>query len=746
MGLLLSCDNAGGPSTAVPTHTPDLPQAHAAEKTPVTPEPPRAQGIVTYDFVNNRHLAHIYDDGLVMDMGAAGSLKYIQGSWNAPWYEGSLENGMDYTYPKGVGGSLRFPLFSPEMTGKTDGNWTVSFRIKPVGKQKADVFFRAASGEEKKIASIHEMADGWGTYTIALPANYAVGQEHTLRIHFARSADISGGRKAAAAIDWIRVSPISVQNDDPARAATVFDPSKKSIHLKAGQRVTWFTMPGEAQTFFARVDGQGSVSVTPEGETTRKYEATGNVITFDAGPLAHKPTRIDFVAAGDVRFEEPAFRTEPGPQVASDARPQYVLVWIIDTLRADHLRIYNPSTDVETPNLEAFAKQAATFASGTVQGNSSLPTSASIFSAAYAPNHGLITEKAKLPDDHVLFGEAFKKAGWETALYSSNGYVSNPRGFARGFDVEVNPIRENRPSDTEYLWPEAEAWLKKTVAEKPDKPALLYINTVDPHVPYDPPVDILKKYTSKSGKVGRVAPRATGELLHDMAGGALKMTPEEAEYLHDLYKGEITYNDVWFQKMLESLEAMGIRDKTMIVVTSDHGEEFGEYGRWGHGISVSQELVDVPFLIGFSPWTREGRRIGQDVEVVDVLPTVLDAASIDVPDSMQGDSLVSLMRDATARHPRPAFSYHNTFLRGARIGSWKYQLFNGDKDPVYELKDGKGGWDARDVSDEKPIARRMMRDTMAFQVGLDTHLNKREHGTPNNHSEALAKWLETKGW
>jgi len=85
-------------------------------------------------------------------------------------------------------------------------------------------------------------------------------------------------------------------------------------------------------------------------------------------------------------------------------------------------------------------------------------------------------------------------------------------------------------------------------------------------------------------------------------------------------------------------------------------------------------------------------------------------------------------------------------LRGARVGDWKYQLFNGDNDPLFYLPDGKDGADKNDISESKPLVRRMMRDSMAFQVGLDKVIDKSKHGTANNHSAELAKMLDSKGW
>lgn len=751
LGFAVGCDSK--PDAAVPSpeekpeakaEAPEVKSEGSEEKAALASD----ENLTTiFDFVDNRHLAHIWDEGVVLDMGAAGYLKYIQGSWNAPWHQGKTEDGFHYALPKGVGGTVRFPLYDPALKGKTTEPWKMVVRLKPYGNQRSDLFFRAANGEEKKFASLNEIGEGFNTYSVDLPAGYEVNQEHTLRLHFSRSQDV-GGLRAAAAIDWIKVGPQATEKE-PARISNMVDAKARTITLPPKTRLQWYLTPAKGATFETMVEGRGEIVVTPHGKPGKTVKSeNGGRLPVDLSVYPGTPLRFEMVnnTTEPVTFKNPRLVVKPQAKRPKTEAPKYVLVWIIDTLRADHLPLYNPKTDVKTPILDEWAKnEAVVFERTTCQGNSSLPTSASIFTSTYSPIHKMITDKARLPKDGAVFAEPFKQAGWATALYSSNGYVSNTWGFARGMEKEVNPIRENRPSDSEYLWPEAQAWLQKHVETNKDKPALLYINTVDPHVPYDPPQEQLAPYHS-GGKVGKVSPRATGQLLHDMAAGKVSLNAEEARYMHALYKGEITYNDIWFGKMLEALDAMGIRDQTMIIVSSDHGEEFGEYGKWGHGISVNQELVDIPLIIGYRPWTKGGLRVPDDVEVVDLMPTALDSAGIAIPASVQGRSLVTEMLDPTPRHPRAGFSYHNTFLRGARIGDWKYQLFNGDRDPVYELTGPEGGWDKNDVSDASPIVRRMMRDAMAFQVGLDTQLKKQTHGFANNHSPALAELLDSKAW
>lgn len=740
--LLGGCDAAERSASAATTVSDEDVESASSKSGPEpatdAPSQVRKTGVTTFDFVANRHLAHFWDGGLVLDLGHASGTKYVQGRWNSPWYDSVELDGKQVGYPRGVSGTVRFPALP-----KSDADrWKVEVRLAPEGSQRCDLFLSEADGEESKIGSLNAIEDGWGTYEVEIDRP-KLGQEQTLRLHFSRSRPISGGRRSAAAIDWIRVGPVESADAEPRTFGEIFDSSTGKISLEEGESLTWYTVIGQGAAFVTDLEGSGELVVAQDGAEPVTHQLKEGV-AVDLTEHAGTAVRLELRATGESAvMTRPRLTTEHGTIRARQGKPKVILVWVIDTLRADYLPAYNPDTDVVTPHLDAFVEEAALFASATAQGNSSLPTSASIFTGAHTVRHQLVRESGRLSKEHKVLGEPFAEAGWQTGLFSSNGYVSNTWGFARGFDTEVNPIRESRPSDTSVLWPEAREWLEASLQK--DEPIFLYINTVDPHVPYDPPASQLRRYHS-GGRVGKVTPRGTGQLLHDAAAGKVDITPAERAYMLALYKGEITDNDAWFGRMRKDLDELGIADETMIVVTSDHGEEFGEYGRYGHGVSVNQELVDIPFIVGFRPWTKPGVRIDDAVEVIDLYPTVVDAAGLESGPQVQGTSLVGWMLDGTPRHPSVAFSYHNDFLRGARVGTWKYQLFNGDNDRVYDLTDRDGTWDDENVAAERPIVRRAMRDAMAFQVGFDETWEKSRHGFVNNHSENVAKMLDDEGW
>ena len=757
----LACDSK--PATtppAPPLKTAEAPsegkeQAKELTATKVAPvaSVPTGPEAPVFDLVDNRHLAHKDHHGLLIDIGEGGAPKYIQGGWKNHWFDFALfepdskKTGFPAAYMPGRGATLRFPM--PE------GAEQVSMRIQDNGTGGVcDVFLGGTTMEETKVGSI-STPTSWDIVSVSLPQGLKGGEEVSLRLHCngnpALNKNDPKGPRSAGAIDWIHVGS-KAWDGTFLRTAKWFDPKAKTLTLPPNGALTWYLMPQPGQRLVAgKIKGSVSVTILQDGSPPKTLSLGPEGV--DLGAYASRPVGLKLHSDTGATLGHPVIHA-PRTGVARPAGgPQVILVWLVDTLRADHLTSYNPKTDVQTPHLQAFAKEAALFRNATVQGNSSLPSSASIFTGHYPERHNVTEEAARLDPETQLLGQALNKGGWATGLFSANGYVSTKWGFARGFDLEVNPIRDSGPADTEYLWPAAKAWLQTQLNANKDQKIFLYINTSDPHVPYDPPGDQLGLYDpAKPPSLGQVKPRATGDLLHALAGGKGQLSPQELDYMRHLYKGEISYNDLWFGQMLEDLEALGVRQKTLVLVTSDHGEEFGEYGRFGHGVSVNQELVDVPLIVGYQPWTGQGRVIDRAVESVDIYPTLADAAGLGQASwaGAQGMSLVPELYGDPWPFATAGIAYHNEFLRSARLGNLKYQLFQGDKDPVYTLayqapRQGRpqAGLDAQDLRATHPIARRTMRDLMAYQLRFGFGWHKAKHGAINNHTASVAAALDT---
>ena len=132
---------------------------------------------------------------------------------------------------------------------------------------------------------------------------------------------------------------------------------------------------------------------------------------------------------------------------------------MVDTFRADKMHVYNPKTRVQTPNYDAFAADATRFEWAQVPGTWSLPSHASLLTGVYPSVHKAVAHEARLSKDVPFIAEEMKKAGFETAMFSSNGYVSGKWGFERGWDAYRNFIRENLPNSADYIWKIAKPWV-----------------------------------------------------------------------------------------------------------------------------------------------------------------------------------------------------------------------------------------------------------------------------------------------
>ncbi len=318
----------------------------------------------------------------------------------------------------------------------------------------------------------------------------------------------------------------------------------------------------------------------------------------DLGAAGGQAARIDLIARdtkGDLAWGEPRIVVKaPAPAAAPSPQPKFdhIFVWMVDTLRADKLRAYNPKSRVVTPNYDAFAADATRFAWAQVPGTWSLPSHASLLTGVYPTVHRATAHEARLSKDVPFIAEDMKKAGFKTGMFSSNGYISSKWGFDRGWDVNRNFIRESLANGSEFLWKTAKAWLTPIAAKR----QFVYLATIEPHVAYTPRKEFLAKYWDKP-YVGPIKPELSGVQLGLIKAGKLKINDNDKKYLEALHDAEISQSDAAFATFIADLKTLGIYDKSAVIVVSDHGDQFYEHGSVGHGDTVYQELVHVPLMI-----------------------------------------------------------------------------------------------------------------------------------------------------
>ena len=346
----------------------------------------------------------------------------------------------------------------------------------------------------------------------------------------------------------------------------------------------------------------------------------------------------------------------------SDPTRPWVLLIVIDALRADALGIYG-ATDHATPNLDRLGREGVVFTHAYTAAPFTMTSVASIFTGLWPWQHKVMfSEDAGLALSEGLpnMVEAFRQAGYHTAAFSGTYFSLAHNGFNRGFDLFDESCAPAFFKDSaECLTKRVTDWLASPDAAP--GPNFIYIHYVDTHRPYAPPQEYQKRFTA-----GLTLPTdkdtAAGEI--DQFGSNRKWwqflrkpSAVDLKYLRALYQGEAAYVDDHIVKLLEAINTNQDhnRSRPLILVTADHGEAFYEHGIMEHVAELHDPVMRVPFIL--SGATPHDRVIDDQVRTIDMMPTLLDLAHIAPPKDIPGRSLVPLLRGEKV-DPAPAAAIH----------------------------------------------------------------------------------------
>ena len=344
---------------------------------------------------------------------------------------------------------------------------------------------------------------------------------------------------------------------------------------------------------------------------------------------------------------------EGGP-LSGASRPSIVLI-SLDTLRPDHLSGYGAPRGT-SPTLDTIAAGGAVFTTARCQSSGTLTSHLSLLTSLY-PGHFRITRSdgendtmfstsLRLPDGVVTLAEALRAHGYDTAAFTGGGFVGARYGFDQGFEV----FDENR-SRFEGLWltlPRLRTYLESRADS--EAPLFLFVHTYDIHEPYRVPGPIGKRYSygtfdELALSVGyRPVPSVLNERLDELH-------PAIAREVEDQYDNGIRFADLLVYRLLRTLEGFGLGKDAIVVVLSDHGEEFLEHGRFNHGPTVYEELARVPLILS-GPGVPARQVVPVPVALIDVAPTLLELAGAPAEPQFAGRSLTGLLGGADP--PQPA--------------------------------------------------------------------------------------------
>ncbi|MEM6572567.1 MAG: sulfatase [Planctomycetota bacterium] len=305
----------------------------------------------------------------------------------------------------------------------------------------------------------------------------------------------------------------------------------------------------------------------------------------------------------------------------TERRPNVLLI-VLDTLRADRLGCYGYDRPT-SPYLDSFARESVLFEDVWSGAPWTLPSHASLLSSLHAIEHGVFDAGSRLAGEVETLAEVLWKAGYETAAFTEGGYARAELGLAQGFER----FRVHAP-EVEETFADAARWIGEQ-----ERPFFAFVQTYKVHAPYDPEAEFRARFV-------REAEGASDEELRVPAAprpaSPEPVDPALAARMSDLYDAEIAELDVALEQLLEGLRASGVLDETLVVITSDHGEEFGEHGQYGHGNSLYEEQLAVPLLVRGPRTYRGGRRVARPVLALDVAPTIARAAGAPVPAAWSG--------------------------------------------------------------------------------------------------------------
>jgi arylsulfatase A-like enzyme len=406
---------------------------------------------------------------------------------------------------------------------------------------------------------------------------------------------------------------------------------------------------------------------------------TGDRHRVDLSAMAGKVVRLAITAreCPRARVGHPRI-TLIGPEPAALAKaepPRYVILWVMDALRADKIGVFTPGARAQTPNLDELAKTSAVFRQYYVQGNESQVSHSSVWTSMYPAVHGVrdvdIGGTWKLDPKFRLLAQEVAGAGFYTLGVTGNGFVNADAGYARGFKEYRNLMREGGVMNN-FIPGQVivDAALKAFDKHRAD-PAYLFLGTIDTHGPWvarKPWIDIYSPgpYHGPFQEFGTAKDLG---ITPTSMGCAIIPPPEDIERLRAIYDSAVSYHDMQVGRLVHQLQAWGIWDQTMLIITADHGEELFEDKRCGHGGSLRDSLERVPLLVHDPSRFPAGTIVDEGAEGVDLMPTVLTALGRPAPDAAQGAALEALAQgDGVAGHGRRTPRCTSTRTRCASAG------------------------------------------------------------------------------
>ncbi len=467
-----------------------------------------------------------------------------------------------------------------------------------------------------------------------------------------------------------------------------------------------------------------------------------------------------------------------------------VLLLVMDAVRADHLSCYGYHRRT-TPNIDWLANQGVLFENAFSAAEWSYPSHASIFTGKYPSFHGTLGKDIRLHKENITLAEILNLNGYHTIGITSNLLLSPSNGFDKGFQkymVLDTPFRSSgflqqcykNLARTLTYGPDWFTYrnisnIKKLLSNHTGKhPFFLFTNLYNCHAPYDPPRPFKRRFCSSlhepplylmeyiADKIfGHTGERIEGSQLdirklnriasddgqYEFMAKEFQVSENEWSIIKSWYDGSISYLDHRIGELVNFLHKTGIFDNTLLIITSDHGENFGEHGLASHQFCLYDTLLHVPLIMVHPEIIPKREKIPSLVSTTDILPTILDALKMRGNKSdIQGRSLypfedqkfhdfICAECGETLRNPSaefeliaPKLEQIDKAAKCVRTDSHKYILYQDGKEELYNVQ--KDPLEEKNIASENPDnvgrLRKLLENTldMSYFGPVDMKENK----------------------
>ncbi len=371
------------------------------------------------------------------------------------------------------------------------------------------------------------------------------------------------------------------------------------------------------------------------------------------------------------------------PDLKAAFKGRSVVLVSIDTLRADHLGTYGHGRPT-SPTIDALARESIVFERAYGQAPLTAPSHMTMMTGVLPPVHGVLNSgplgiSSRVSDSLPTLATLLKQAGYRTAAHTGGGNVSAELGFDQGFDTYS------------AAWPGDLRLAGRALAEaaRGGRPFFFFAHTYDVHDPYMPPPETQRLFADPAYGGRLIASReelarAAGsdkwpDVVQEFWRRFDRKSPADLRHLLDLYDAEIRAMDERLAEFLQRFREAGLDRTAILVLTSDHGEEFLEHGATRHGPHVYEEILHVPLVVRL-PGVAPARR-SEPVRLLDLAPTLLELLGLPVPPHVQGAALLS----GGALRARPIYATEpRNGAQSLRLGDLKF-LKHGEREELFDL-------------------------------------------------------------